>query len=208
MKFVDVEQGSFEWHALRRTKIGASSSPSLLNLSPYKTPVDVYNEMVFGEKGYVNAAMQNGTDKEGEARDYFNSIIPTPGEQYKFSPAVVVSEEYDFLMASLDGINASHNVILEIKVPGQKVYEQCFLDNVPIHWEYQIQHQLAVTGLDLAILFVYRSPTDNVIVRYPRDEKKIAEIVAACQKFEEENLSTFTCPDSKRDIKLWSKILK
>lgn len=208
MKFVDVEQRSPQWHALRRTKIGASSSPALLNLCPNKSSLSVYNEMMFGEKPYVNEAMQHGTDTEDEALEYFNRSIPTQGDQYKFSPAVVISEEYDFMMASLDGINGSYNVILEIKCPGLKTYEQCFLDNVPVYWEYQIQHQLAVTGLDLAILFVYIDPSTNVIIRYVRDEKKIAEIVAACQKFELENLSTFTPPDTKKNLKLWDKILK
>ncbi len=207
MNFIDVEQGSPEWHKLRRTKIGASNSPALLGISPYKSAVDVYNEMVFGEKAYITSAMQNGTDREAEAREYFNNIVHYKDGSNRYSPAVVISEEYDLMMASLDGINPKHTTILEIKVPGHTTYGLCVQDRVPIHWEYQIQHQLAVTGLDHAILFVYIDPTYNLIFRYTRDAKRISEIVSACVEFEEKYLSTFTCPPTKREAKMWDKIL-
>lgn len=203
MKFItgeEGEQGSPAWHELRRTKIGASSSPALLGLSPYKNASDIYREMVLGEVGYINKAMANGSNTEEEARDYFNRINPAQGDAYTFKPAVVVSEECDIMMASLDGINGSNSVILEIKVPGEKVYEACLQEKIPVHWEYQIQHQLAVTGLDLAILFIYRNPTNNLILRYTRDDKRIAEIVEACQQFEKDHLSTYIAPESKKTV--------
>jgi putative phage-type endonuclease len=124
MKFVTGEageQGSPAWHELRRTKIGASASPALLGLSPYKTGADVFREMVLGEVGYINKAMVHGSNTEQEARDYFNKINPN----LAFRPAVVVSEEYDIMMCSLDGINETNTTILEIKVPGEKVYDLC-----------------------------------------------------------------------------------
>ena len=199
MKFIDVLQGSTEWHELRRTKIGASNSPALLGISPYKTSSDIYREMVLGESGYVNKAMKHGTDTESEARDFFNNIKSSLYDDSIFTPAVVVSDEYDIMMASLDGINESRTAIVEIKCPGQSVYLDCTKSKVPVHWEYQIQHQLCVTGLDLAILFVYRNPEENIYIVYGRDEGKIAEIVSACDKFEKEHLSTYTAPESKSD---------
>lgn len=193
MKFVDIEQGSEQWHQLRRTKIGASNSPALLGLSPYKNAVDVFEEMVLGKKPYINKAMQRGTDTEAEAREYFNDLVPGAS---KFIPRVVISEEYDLMMASLDGLNELNTIILEIKVPGKKVYDQCINAQVPIHWEYQIQHQLAVTGLDLAYLFVYMDANTNLVFQYKRDEKRIAQIVKGCEEFEKHYLLTYQSPES------------
>lgn len=199
MKFIEVEQGSAEWHELRRTKIGASNSPALLGISPYKSSSDIYREMVLGQTGYINKAMAHGSHTENEARECFNKMNPTQGPAYTFKPAVVVSDEYPLMMASLDGINETNTVILEIKCPGDKVYELCVQERVPLHWEYQMQHQLAVTGLDLAILFVYKDAFNNVILRYGRDEKRIAEIIDACHKFEKDHLLTYTSPEEKQD---------
>ncbi len=195
MKFVTGEaakQGSDAWHDLRRTKIGASSSPALLGVSPYKKADDVFREMVYGHQPFINKAMQHGTNTEQEALDYFNKIIPHYDSD--FLPCVLVSDEYDFMMASLDGMNHAKTTVLEIKCPGDSVYNQCEKGKVPIHWEYQIQHQLAVSGLDLAILFVYQDEETNLIIKYNRDEEKIGQIINVCKDFHAKNLLTFTPP--------------
>ena len=133
MKYIDVEQGSPEWHELRRTKIGASNSPAILGISPYKTKNDVFNEMAFGEKPFINKAMSRGSLLEEEARTYLNNLNPFHIEDNIFTPAVIVHDTMEFIMASLDGINKSETMILEIKCPGEKVYEQCALGKIPKH---------------------------------------------------------------------------
>lgn len=198
LKFVEGDaaiQGSESWHELRRSKIGASTSPVLLGLSPYKNSSDIFKEMLFGEKPYINKSMKHGSETEEEARTYFNNLTLSD-----FQPAVVESEEFHFLMASLDGINETQTTILEIKVPGEKVFSQCLMNNIPIHWEYQIQHQLAVTGLDLAILFVYIDPQTNLTFRYIRNENRIQEIISVCKNFHEKHLLTYTSPESKETL--------
>lgn len=203
MKYVTGEaaiQGSEAWLALKRTKIGASVSPVLLGISPYSSPAQVWREMMRGETPFVNKAMKHGSATEPEAREYFNNIVHYKSPEHTFKPAVVLSEEYDLLMASLDGINESETVILEIKCPGKNVYDLCMQEKIPKYWESQIQHQLAVTGLDLAILFVYIDPSNNLIVRYMRDEEKIKEIVKVCTDFEKNHLWTQICPESDKII--------
>ncbi len=205
MIFVDVEQGSEDWHALRRTKIGASNSPALLGIHPYKTSSDVYDEMMSGKKTFVNSAMRVGTEKEPVARDQFNE-----DNKLDFKPAVVLNKLYPYMMASLDGISTATRLILEIKCPGEKVFDSIIPPKVPAHWEYQIQHQLAMTGYDKAVLFVFMDDLTFKEMWVFRDEDKIKEIANACNRFMNENILEYKRPEElesyeERNDDEWAK---
>ncbi len=202
-------QGSDAWHEMRRIKIGASNSPAILGISPYKDSVDVYEEMVLNKKGYINKAMTRGTELEPIARDFYNRKFGTD-----FSPAVTVSTKYEFLMASLDGLNSSEDVILEIKCPGKKVYDQCANYDIPKHWEYQIQHQFSVTGSKAAILLVWVDE-DNYLVNFHTPIPAIMdEIVDCCRKFYYSSIVGATIPkpiDMDYEIRFdeeWDQLVK
>lgn len=190
MKKVFVEQNTPEWHALRRTKIGASMSSAILGKHPFKTKKDVYEEMVLGKVPYVNEAMKRGTDLEPVARDWYNRT--TFGA---FLPSVIVNDEYPFMLASLDGIDEHLSSILEIKVPGEKTYNDCLKNKFPKYWEYQIQHQLLLADMEEAILLVWRNDIENIVKTFRRNPNLMEEIVDGCRKFYYENLLQFKVPD-------------
>ena len=89
-----------EWLELRRKKIGASDAPCIMGVSPWKTPYELWLEKLTGKEQSQTWAMKEGIRKEEEARTEFEKqtgII--------VFPKVLISDKYDWMMASLDGID-------------------------------------------------------------------------------------------------------
>lgn len=173
MKIVNVVQGSEEWHILRRTHIGASECAAVMGLDTYVTPYQVWRKKLLGDKTEDTYAMERGRELEPIARKVLEEK-----KGHAFQPVTCISDQYPWMMASLDGLN-DDGTILEIKCPLPKNFSKILTNdglNVPISWQWQIQHQLCVTELKEAILFVY-SEAEAMEVTIPRDEDMIAQLI-------------------------------
>ncbi len=176
---IQVEQGTVEWHSLRRSKIGASDCPAILGKSHYKghTAYSIWRSKVLGKEAEVTSAMKRGKDLESEALQVVCDTL-----RYEYTPAVAVSTDRPWQMASLDGFNAERNTLIEIKCPGEKVYSSLGKGDIPENWMWQIQHQLAVTGCESAVLYAYNG-TDGLFFSIVPDEEKIHELIQAEHNF-------------------------
>lgn len=163
-KFTPVNQENEpeKWMQLRTTGIGGSDVGAIMGLNKYASPLTVYlaKKDVEGFKG--NAATEWGHILEDPIRrkaaeELGISIVAVPG--------MYTSEEYPFMNANLDGVcHADHQVIIggeiveglgghEIKTSstGDGFTE----DEIPDSYYCQVQHYMAVTGLDWFILTVF-----------------------------------------------------
>lgn len=150
MKFYNLEQGSAEWLAFRRTKVGASDAPIVLGISKFKTADVLLKEKLTGVEGNSNYSMKEGTRLEPIARQLLEQRLGV-----KLSAAVVTHDEHEWICASLDGLSDDHQILVEIKCGSRKLFEDAIQGVVPPMYEVQIQHQLLVTGLHCAIYCVY-----------------------------------------------------
>lgn len=178
LKKIDIEQNSPEWNALRRLHVGASDCPSICGVDPYKKPEKLWKQKFTGEKQYVSPAMERGKTLEPFARQMLEKAN---GVTYK--PIVVRDDEFDFMIASLDGYDPVAQVIIEIKCPGDKMFNQIILDRkIPIHYIYQMQHQMRVTGLSKCLLIPFNGVYFEEI-EVDRDEAIINELIAKERHF-------------------------
>jgi putative phage-type endonuclease len=135
-------QGSKEWKEWRRSKAGSSDAPIVMNESPWMTPTELWMEKCgFKEFDHTNFVTQIGSEAEPFVRQAYEKVTGI-----SFDPLVVESDDYPFMSASLDGFNADHGIILEIKVPGKEVYELALKEEVHTKYVWQLEHQLLVTG--------------------------------------------------------------
>ena len=173
----DIEQGTPEWHALRKTKITATDASAIMGSNPWKTKSQLYHEKISNDPPMVpNERMQRGIDLEPIARNLFN--IKTG---WNMVPAVVVK---DFMMASLDGRDEDVGAIVEIKCPGDKDHQIALQGRIPDHYFPQIQHQIYVCGTQMAYYFSFDG-IDGVIVKVKRDDEYIAKMLEEEKKFYE-----------------------
>lgn len=175
LNIIDLEQGTDDWLEYRNSRIGASSAPIIMGTSPYKTSDVLMQEMLgLVEKPPMNGAMAWGHSKEQEIRDYIQGEL---GEL--FIPKVVVHPDYPWMMASLDGLNFSHDAITELKTCNAKIFEQA-LNGICVPQYYdQIQHQLACCpGIDVCYYACLHKGA-FASFQVERDEERIAQIIAS-----------------------------
>lgn len=126
-----------DWLSWRRKGVGASDVPSIMNASPYRTVLDIYNDKI-------------NTEKEEEKSNYImelgNKLEPIARSRYEllndadFPAANFVHASKTHYRASLDGYNVELNKAIEIKYVGKNFFEEC-----PDKYYPQIQYQYAVT---------------------------------------------------------------
>ena len=178
MKILPIIQRSPEWHVLRKNKIGASMAPIIMGDSPYKTAYRLWEEMLgFAQSNIPNSAMQRGIDLEDIAREMFEARL---GEL--FTPCVLQHDEYDWMIASLDGMSLDGKKIVEIKCGSKQEHEDVILGSIPKKYYAQIQHQLAVSGLNESYYFsFYKNQGATTVVK--RDDKYIETLIEKEKEF-------------------------
>ena len=149
---VELQQGTRQWLTWRHNGIGSSEASTIMGENRFESASMLLQE----KRGPVildsvpNEAMAVGTKLEPEARRLY---IAKTGKQVK--PVCVQSFRYDWLRASLDRLSANHDVVVEIKC-GASVYKRVAQSHsVPVYYYGQLQHILAVTGLDSLDFWCY-----------------------------------------------------
>lgn len=171
-------QNSDAWKAYRRGKISASKIPIIMGESPYTTPYELFME----ETGLVppqetQPHMKRGLDIEDEARASFELETGI-----KMLPAVVVHPDNPLFIASLDGLSADGQCLVEIKNNNKEFHEASKFGCVPKFHVAQVNWQMYVSGAKHAYYYSYRSG-DPFLTEIIRNDTLIAEMVEQANKF-------------------------
>ncbi len=178
MQIIDLVQGSAEWKAFRSNKIMASESSIILDVNPWTTPLQLWKQKLgLLPETQSNAAMEKGHRLEPIAREYF-----CVQADMDFQPCVVLSDDHPWMGASLDGLSECGRYILEIKCGGEKLYTQAENGEIPEYYMAQMQHQLAVTGLELCYYFVYYEGK-GISLEVFRDDVYIQRLIVEGKRF-------------------------
>ena len=119
-----------------------------------------------------NAAMARGTRLEPEARRLY---VAKTGRDVR--PACLQSTRYDWSRASLDGLGINHDTVVEIKC-GQSAYRTASQTRcVPTYYYGQMQHILAVTGLDSLDFWCYWPGYPALLIPVPRNAAYIERLL-------------------------------
>lgn len=152
MKILKLEQNSQEWLEFRRSKIGASDAPIIMEKSPYKTPKQLLQEKLTGVSFTIeHAGMRAGKDLEPYALSLLNAK-----HKLHLEPIVGQSEAFEFLIASFDGYDLKENIACEIKCPNAYDHQLACDGKVPEKYYPQLQHQMLVSDLNSIIYCSYR----------------------------------------------------
>lgn len=157
---IELKQGTPEWHSFRKNHIGASDAPVIMNKSPWKTQHALWREKLgLTENNVSSPAMKRGIELEAKAREKF---CLTTG--IEVAPIVAVSKPYEFMAASLDGIDKEYKEIVEIKCPGYEDHTIAKCGKIPPKYLYQLIQQMLVFGVDHIHYFSYSNDNDFALV--------------------------------------------
>lgn len=163
-KFTPIEQDKEpeRWLELRTTGIGGSDAGAIMGLNKYSSPLTVYlsKKNVEGFKG--NASTEWGHILEEPIR---RKTAEELGIEIVSVPGMYTSLEIPYMNANLDGLcHAEHQVTIggesveglggfEIKTSSHG--EGFTDDEIPDSYYCQVQHYMAVTGLNWFILTAF-----------------------------------------------------
>ena len=156
---LNLEQGSQKWLDARKNHFCASEAPAVMSVNPYfpRNPTELAKQKLGYVNTFVSQAMKEGHRLEPIIRQQVEDQT-----EIGFMPAVMVKDKY---LASLDGINFDGDTILEIKAPqsNNATVKWAMEGRVILPHQYQIQHQLMVSGADKCI-YAVRNPEDGQII--------------------------------------------
>ena len=195
----ELTQNTAEWLATRKKYIGASDAPTIMGVSPWKTPYQLWQEKLgIGEEDKDSSAKRYGREHEQEARDQYQLITG-----HLVEPEVVFHPTIPYIMASLDGLSSDKKHMVEIKCPGEGDHLIAKEGQIPEKYYPQLMHQLVCAeqfGISSVDYVSYRNG-ESLIIGVPRDEKYIKKMLAAHDKFWKQ-VQNFEMPElTDRDLR-------
>ncbi|MEI6590178.1 MAG: lambda exonuclease family protein [Verrucomicrobiota bacterium] len=190
-----IEQGTPEWHELRRGKVTASRVADILAKTKTGTSVSRQNYLIelalqrttkTIEPSYTNAAMEWGTATEPQARVAYEVSTNNFVDQVPF----IDHPKIQGFGCSPDGLVGADG-LLEIKCPNSATHWEYFkAKEPPKKYFIQMQAQMSVTGAKWCdfVSFDPRMPERSqlLIVKIPRDAEFILYMEAEINQFLEE----------------------
>ena len=165
-----------------RNYIGGSDAAAVCGLDPWRTPVHVWLEKTGAtEPRDESEAMTWGKRLEpilAEAvEEHGYAVMPAPAAPF-------VHPEHDWMVGHVDGFVVNDIVtdddwrgVLELKTADLRMAASWDDDAVPIPYQVQGQHYLAVTGLPFVVFGCLIGGQRFVVRRIERDEEAIAMLI-------------------------------
>ena len=190
-----------EWLQVRRSGIGGSDAAAALGLSPWKSPMELWEEKALGktQPSQDSEPMRWGRLLEPVIRDEF---AKRTGYAVSVCRSMLQAPQWPWMQANLDGL-------IEIPGRGVGVFEvktaAAFKDSdwggnddsqprCPDTYALQVAHYLAVTGLEYAVLCVLIGGNKLRWLTVDRDTELIANLIELERRFWQHVLSNTPPP--------------
>lgn len=168
------------WLNERRKGIGGSDVAAIVGISPWATPLDIYEQKLgIAPPAHETEAMYWGTALEPAIRQAYSDKT---GYLVKKPENAFVHPKYSFMRANLDGIVLNDNRITEFKTAStSKGWGEPGSDEIPDYYLTQVQHYMAVVDrpvCDVAVLVAGRDFSIYTVEADKELQEQLIEIEA------------------------------
>jgi putative phage-type endonuclease len=166
-----------DWLELRSIGIGGSDAAAAAGLSPWKSPLALYLEKS-GEiepEDFSTERMVWGQRLEAAICDGFSEDVGVP---VFAAPVMLRSRAHPFMQANVDRFAGAPDNVTGVVEAKNSSHKDIWEEGVPVHYELQVQHYLAVTGLPVFWLAVLLFGNQLRWWRIERDDLVIADLLA------------------------------
>lgn len=175
------DQGTKEWLDWRKTMLGASDIPVIMDESPYKTPYRLWQEKKGLVQTFETEAMREGKRLEPEILQMFADEIG-----YAILPVrkPLIHPNYPNFMASLDGMSFCRTIGCELKSANITTHEIAKANKVPSFYYGQVQWQMFVADFSEWYYVSYGKTCGTLsIVKVQRDQEYIDLAIERAKNF-------------------------
>lgn len=197
-----------EWLECRKKSIGGSDCAAIAGLNPWRSAIAVWLEKTGREADdYDNERMRIGRDLEDYVAKRFEEAT---GLKVRRRNAILQHQSIDWMTANVDRLIVGADEGLECKVTGSYSATDWKDDNIPVMYEMQMHHYMAVTGASAWWIAALIGNERIAIKRIKRDEEVISDLIDIERSFWEGNVlaGEMPAPDGSKAAqeaikKLW-----
>lgn len=171
MKIIEgMQQGTEEWLKFRQYHVGASDAGTIMNLNPFTSRLNLWEEKTLGWERKINDNMKRGHKMEVPARAEYQLL---KGEF--FYPMVAESSHLPWMSASFDGMTKDLAKAVEIKC-GRSSHKLAMGGMIPPYYFAQLQHQMYVAELDCIDYYSFNGK-NGILITVGADEDFMMEML-------------------------------
>lgn len=173
--------------------IGGSDAGAICGLNPYTSAVSVYLDKINPEIEEIdNEAMRQGRDLENYVAERFTEET---GFKVRKANAIFAHDTYPYLLANVDRMIVGNEIGLECKTTNILNADKWKDGDVPVHYQIQCHHYMAVTGAKAWYIAVLILGKEFKYVKIERDEEIIKNLISIETNFWNGHVVTGIMPD-------------
>lgn len=182
-----------EWLKYRKQGIGGSDAGAVCGLNPYCSAMAVYLDKTSDEIEMTdNEAMRQGREFEEYVARRF---MEASGKKVRRANAMFCHEKYPFIIADVDRMIVGENAGLECKTASPFMADKWKDDQIPIHYQLQCHHYMAVCNADCWYIAVLIYGREFKFYKIERDEEIIRNLIQIECDFWEDHVQKRILPD-------------
>lgn len=181
-----------EWLRCRKKGLTGTDAGAITGMNPYVSAFQVYQDKITDViEDYDNESMRQGRDLE----DYVaRRFMEKTGRKVRHANAIFQNEEYPFMLADFDRLLVGEKAGLECKTVSAYSSDKWKDGNIPLHYQMQVQHYLAVSGYDCWYIAALILGKEFIIRKIVRDEELIQNLVTVEERFWNQNVLAKIAP--------------
>ena len=181
------------WLRYRKNGIGGSDAGAVCGLNPYRTAIQVYYDKTSEEiEETDNEAMRQGRELEEYVARRF---CEASGKKVRRANAMFYDEKNPFMLADVDRMIVGENAGLECKTASPYMAEQWKDGSIPISYQIQCYHYMAVCRADAWYIAVLIYGREFKYYRIERDDEVLENLIRIEKEFWNGNVIPRVMPD-------------
>lgn len=182
-----------EWLQYRKHGITGTDAGAIVGLNPYVSAFKVYQDKVSDEIEEIdNESMRQGRDLEAYVAKRFEEQT---GKKVKRANAIFYNPEYEWMLADYDRLIIGEKAGLECKTVNAYSADKWKDGKIPLHYQLQVQHYLAVSGYECWYIAALILGRDFIVHKIERDEEMIQDLITIEERFWKQNVLSNNPPD-------------
>lgn len=182
-----------EWLKYRKKGICGTDAGAITGFNPYVSAFSVYRDKTSDEiSEFDNETMRQGRDME----DYVaRRFMEETGKQVRRANAIYKNEKHPIMLADFDRLIVGEKAGLECKTVSPYSADKWSDGKIPMHYQMQVQHYLAVSGYECWYIAALIFGRDFIIRKIERDEELINNLTVIEENWWEKHIVENTIPE-------------
>ena len=182
-----------DWLCTRRQGITGTDAGAITGMNPYVSAFQVYQDKLSTDiQEADNEAMRQGRDLEEYVASRF---MEATGFKVRRANAIFRNEAHPIMLADFDRLIVGQKAGLECKTVSPYSADKWKNGAIPLHYQMQVQHYLAVSGFDCWYLAAVILGKEFIIRKIDRDEELIQYLITIEERFWKEHVLAHVMPE-------------